>query len=325
MAKDKTIYTCQACGHTSVKWLGRCPGCSQYNSFVEERVAGEKKRGGPVIGAATVPESITSVDSARGGRAARDHRVKTGLKEFDRVLGGGMVLGSAVLIGGDPGIGKSTLVLQAMKSLAAGGEKVLYVSGEESMRQIKLRGERLGALAEGLLAWSETNVEKVAETVKELKPSAVVIDSVQTLYSEDLESAPGSVGQVREVAARLIGTCKTLDIPLFLVGHVTKDGAIAGPKVLEHMVDTVLYFEGESSHIYRILRAVKNRYGSVMEIGVFEMTDGGLREVLNPSEVFLAERPEGATGSSVVPSLEGTRTILVEVQSLVCPSLFGVP
>jgi DNA repair protein RadA/Sms len=325
MAKDKTIYTCQACGHTSVRWLGRCPGCSQFNSFVEERVAGEKKRGGPAVGAATVPESIKSFDSARGARGAREHRVKTGIKELDRVLGGGMVLGSAVLIGGDPGIGKSTLVLQAMKSLAAGGEKVLYVSGEESIRQIKLRGERLGALAEGLLAWSETNVEKVAETVKELKPSAVVIDSVQTLYSEDLESAPGSVGQVREVAARLIGACKTLDIPLFLVGHVTKDGAIAGPKVLEHMVDTVLYFEGESSHIYRILRAVKNRYGSVMEIGVFEMTDGGLREVLNPSEVFLAERPEGATGSSVVPSLEGTRTILVEVQSLVCPSLFGVP
>jgi DNA repair protein RadA/Sms len=229
MAKDKTIYTCQACGHTSIKWLGRCPGCSQYDTFVEERVAGGKKRGGPAVGAATVPESIKSLDSAR---AARDHRVKTGIKELDRVLGGGMVLGSAVLIGGDPGIGKSTLVLQAMKALAAGGEKVLYVSGEESMRQIRLRGERLGALAEGLLAWSETNVEKVAETVKELKPSAVVIDSVQTLYSEDLESAPGSVGQVREVAARLIGTCKTLDIPLFLVGHVTKDGAIAGPKVL---------------------------------------------------------------------------------------------
>lgn len=326
MAKDKTIYTCQQCGHASAKWLGRCPECSEWNTFVEERVVTEKRRGGMAMNSGaqpTPPAPIKSLDDAR------EDRVPTGLGELDRVLGGGMVLGSAVLIGGDPGIGKSTLVLQATSELARrggkGGGKVLYVSGEESMRQIKLRGERLGALTEGLLVWSETNVEKVLAAVKELKPLVVVIDSVQTLYTDDLDSSPGSVGQVREVTGRLIAACKSLDIPLVLVGHVTKDGAIAGPKVLEHMVDTVLYFEGESSHIYRVLRAVKNRYGSVMEIGVFEMTDNGLREVKNPSEVFLAERPEGAPGSSVVPCLEGTRTILVEVQSLVCPSLFGVP
>jgi DNA repair protein RadA/Sms len=319
MGKDKTIYTCQACGYTSPKWLGRCPDCNQWNTFVEERVVGEKKKGVFALSMGTGPASITSLDAAE-----RD-RINTGVGELDRVLGGGMVLGGVVLIGGDPGIGKSTLVLQAMVSLASNGYKVLYVSGEESMRQIKLRGERLGVLPENLLAWSETNVERVVETVKELRPASVVIDSVQTLYTEFLDSSPGSVSQVREVSGRLISTCKGLDIPLFLIGHVTKDGAIAGPKVLEHMVDTVLYFEGESSHIYRILRAVKNRYGSVMEIGVFEMTENGLREILNPSEVFLAERAEGASGSSVVPSLEGTRTILVEIQALVCPSLFGVP
>jgi DNA repair protein RadA/Sms len=319
MAKDKTIYTCQACGYTSPKWLGRCPDCNQWNTIVEERVVNEKRKGVMVLSMGTGPASITSLN------AAEEDRVSSGMGELDRVLGGGMVLGSAVLVGGDPGIGKSTLLLQAMTTLAANGRKVLYVSGEESMRQIRLRGERLGPLTENLLAWSETNVERVVEEVKEARPAVVVIDSVQTLYTDYLDSSPGSVSQVREVAGRLISACKGLDIPLFLVGHVTKDGAIAGPKVLEHMVDTVLYFEGESSHIYRVLRAVKNRYGSVMEIGVFEMTDGGLREVLNPSEVFLAERPLDAAGSSVVPSLEGTRTILVEIQALVCPSLLGVP
>jgi DNA repair protein RadA/Sms len=319
MAKDKTIFTCQACGYTSPKWLGRCPDCSQWNTVIEERVVNEKRKGVVVLNTGTAPAPITSLS------LAEDDRVLTGLGELDRVLGGGMVLGSAVLIGGDPGIGKSTLLLQAMAGLAKKGHKVLYLSGEESMRQIKLRGERLGELPGNLLAWSETNVERVVEAVKEVKPSVLVIDSVQTLYTDYLDSSPGSVSQVREVAGRLISISKGLDMPLFLVGHVTKDGAIAGPKVLEHMVDTVLYFEGESSHIYRILRAVKNRYGSVMEIGVFEMTEAGLSEVLNPSEVFLAERPEGVSGSSVVPSLEGTRTILVEIQSLVCPSLFGVP
>jgi DNA repair protein RadA/Sms len=252
-------------------------------------------------------------------------RLRTGIGEFDRVLGGGAVAGSAVLIGGDPGIGKSTLMLEAMGAVAEGGAKVLYVSGEESARQVRLRGERLGALSEGLFVWSETNVEAIIEVIKKERPRVVVVDSVQTLFTTDLDSSPGSVAQVRESSARLIWAAKALDVPLFLVGHVTKDGSIAGPKVLEHMVDTVLYFEGDGTHMYRVLRAVKNRYGSVMEIGVFEMTEEGLKEVPNPSEVFLAERPEGASGSTVVPCMEGTRPVLVEIQSLVCKSMLGVP
>jgi len=255
---------------------------------------------------------------------AEEDRVSTNISELDRILGGGLVPGSAVLIGGDPGIGKSTLLLQAMGELAK-SRTVLYVTGEESMRQIRLRGERLGALSEGLLVYAETSLERILGAVREINPGVLVIDSVQTICSEALESSPGSVSQVREISAKLISNAKAMDVPVFLVGHVTKDGAIAGPKVLEHMVDTVLYFEGERGHAFRILRAVKNRFGSVMEIGVFEMKEEGLREVTNPSEIFLAERPEGASGSAVVSSLEGTRTILVEVQSLVCPTLFGMP
>ncbi|MDP2689801.1 MAG: DNA repair protein RadA [Deltaproteobacteria bacterium] len=319
MAKARTFFSCQSCGHSSYKWLGRCPECGGWNSFVEEREQAARPRAGLAIGAASAPQPIAALD------VSEEQRVSTGMPELDRVLGGGLVRGSAVLIGGDPGIGKSTLLLQAMGRLAAGGHRVLYVSGEESMRQIRLRGERLGALSDSLLVYSETSVERILETVKETSPSVLVIDSVQTVYSEAFESSPGSVGQVREAAARLISYAKTADVPVFLVGHVTKDGAIAGPKVLEHMVDTVLYFEGERGHPFRILRAVKNRFGSVMEIGVFEMKEAGLAEVANPSEMFLAERPEGASGSAVVSSLEGTRTILVEVQSLVCPTLFGVP
>ncbi len=319
MAKARTFFSCQSCGHSSHKWLGRCPECGGWNSFVEEREQAARPRAGLAIGAASAPQPIAALD------VSEEQRVSTGMPELDRVLGGGLVRGSAVLIGGDPGIGKSTLLLQAMGRLAAGGHRVLYVSGEESMRQIRLRGERLGAVSDSLFVYSETSVERILETVKETSPSVLVIDSVQTVYSEAFESSPGSVGQVREVSARLISYAKTADVPVFLVGHVTKDGAIAGPKVLEHMVDTVLYFEGERGHPFRILRAVKNRFGSVMEIGVFEMKEAGLAEVANPSEIFLAERPEGASGSAVVSSLEGTRTILVEVQSLVCPTLFGVP
>ncbi|MEE9614888.1 MAG: DNA repair protein RadA [Thermodesulfobacteriota bacterium] len=320
MAKARSVYNCQSCGHSSHKWLGRCPECNSWNTFVEERVFQDgKRRGLAAVGSGAVPSPISSLSSAE------EDRLSTGVGELDRVLGGGMVLGSATLIGGDPGIGKSTLLLQAMAGVVAGGRKVLYVSGEESPRQIRLRAGRLGISSENLLVWSETGVERVMETVKATAPAVVVIDSVQTLFTEALESSPGSVSQVREVSFRLIATCKALDIPLFLVGHVTKDGSIAGPRVLEHMVDTVLYFEGDASHVYRVLRAVKNRYGSVMEIGVFEMCEEGLREVLNPSEVFLAERPVGASGSCVVSSLEGTRTILVEVQALVSPALFGVP
>lgn len=319
MAKVKTIYSCQSCGHTSYRWLGKCPDCNGWNTFIEEKVVEEKRSGAVLTSSQSAPLPISKLNMAE------EDRVSTGLPELDRVLGGGLVPGSAVLIGGDPGIGKSTLLLQAMGKFAASGHRVLYVSGEESMRQIRLRGERLGALSEDLLVYSETSLEKILSTIKECSPGVVVIDSVQTVATDELESSPGSVSQVREVSARLISCVKNLEIPLFLVGHVTKDGAIAGPKVLEHMVDTVLYFEGERGHPFRILRAVKNRFGSVMEIGVFEMKESGLEEVSNPSEIFLAERPEGASGSAVVSSLEGTRTILVEVQSLVCPTLFGVP
>jgi len=318
MARTKTIYACQGCGNNSHKWLGKCPDCGGWNTFVEERVAPERKSQGSSIGPSTPPRPISTLNMAE------EDRVSTNISELDRVLGGGLVPGSAVLIGGDPGIGKSTLLLQAMGELAK-SRTVLYVTGEESMRQIRLRGERLGALSEGLLVYAETSLERILGAVREINPGVLVIDSVQTICSEALESSPGSVSQVREISAKLISNAKAMDVPVFLVGHVTKDGAIAGPKVLEHMVDTVLYFEGERGHAFRILRAVKNRFGSVMEIGVFEMKEEGLREVTNPSEIFLAERPEGASGSAVVSSLEGTRTILVEVQSLVCPTLFGVP
>jgi len=252
-------------------------------------------------------------------------RVQTGTGEFDRVLGGGMVPGGAVLIGGEPGIGKSTLILEAMGSFADSGGTVLYITGEESLRQIGMRAARLGVSSERLIVAAETSLERIFEAIKETTPGAIVIDSVQTLYTAESEAAPGSLTQLRETSARLITMAKGLDSTLFLVGHVTKEGFIAGPKALEHMVDTVLYFEGDKDHLYRILRAVKNRFGSIMETGIFEMTETGLKEVLNPSEVFLAERPLGATGSAVVPSLEGTRIVLVEVQSLVCPTAFGVP
>ena len=320
MTRVKSVYLCQSCGHSSHKWLGRCPDCGIWNSFVEEPVVSQGKRGTAAMrGECVTPQPISKLSMADADR------IRTDIGELDRVLGGGMVPGSAVLIGGDPGIGKSTLLLQAMGKFAQAGRRVLYVTGEESMRQIRLRGERLGALSDNLLIYSETSVEKIIEAVEKIKPEAMVIDSVQTVCTMRLESSPGSVSQVREASAELIGCAKRHEIPVFLVGHVTKDGAIAGPKVLEHMVDTVLYFEGERGHAFRILRAVKNRFGSVMEIGVFEMKESGLSEVHNPSEIFLAERPVGASGSAVVSSLEGTRTILVEMQSLVCPTLFGVP
>ncbi len=320
MAKQKTVYTCQSCGHASYRWLGRCPDCGSWDSFLEERVFEQKALGrSHALQTEAVPRPISTLDMAE------EDRVRTNIGEFDRVLGGGMVPGSTVLIGGDPGIGKSTLLLQAMGSLAAAGHKVLYVSGEESLRQIRLRGERLGALSENLLVLAETSLEKVLDILNKNRPGVLVIDSVQTLASAAFESSPGSLSQVKEVAACLISYAKKTDVPVFLVGHVTKDGYIAGPKALEHMVDTVLYFGGERGHQFRVLRAVKNRFGSAMEIGIFEMKEDGLDEVLNPSEIFLAERPEGASGSAVTSSLEGTRTVLVEVQSLVCPTVFGIP
>ncbi|MFZ3072598.1 MAG: DNA repair protein RadA [Thermodesulfobacteriota bacterium] len=319
MAKSKSVFVCQSCGQSAPKWLGRCPGCNGWNTMAEEKLSKAREPVPGHIGSNVPPTGIADVASVG------ESRIKTGMEEFDRVLGGGMVPGGCVLVGGDPGIGKSTLLLQAMGKFSEKGGTVLYVSGEESMRQIKLRGERLGVTNGNLLVWPETSVERITGEIKEIRPSAIVIDSVQTLYCDELESSAGSVSQVRESSFRLIGLAKTLEIPLFLIGHVTKDGSIAGPKVLEHMVDTVLYFEGKSGHVYRMLRAVKNRYGSVMEMGVFEMKGDGLAEVTNPSGVFLAERPEGASGSCVTSCLEGTRTFLVEVQALVSPSVFGMP
>jgi len=320
LKKNKTTFFCRDCGYESPKWLGKCPGCNEWNVFIEEEEAG---RGGDSgYGTLSMNESPLSIDSIE---ADEQERIKTDVLEMDRVLGGGIVEGSAVLVGGDPGIGKSTLLLQMLQKLAEKGRNVLYVSGEESARQIKLRGMRIGADSKNLLVLVETALENILQHLQTLKPDVAVIDSVQTVYSTSLGSAPGSVGQVREISGRLVLFAKKTGIALFLVGHVTKDGAIAGPKVLEHMVDTVLYFEGDSGHAYRIIRGMKNRFGPSNEIGVFEMRDSGLMEVLNPSAFFLSERPDAAAGSVVVPSMEGTRPILVEIQSLVSPSSLGMP
>lgn len=316
--KIMTLYVCQNCGYQSPKWLGKCPDCSAWNSLVEE-VKSKAKGSSPTHPAGAAPVSISDV----AGEA--EERLSCGIAEFDRVLGGGLVTGSVVLIGGDPGIGKSTLLLQVMDHLARSAGPVLYVSGEESARQTRLRGERLGIRAKELLLLAETALETVMAQIDAVAPRAVVIDSIQTMYAPGLESAPGSVSQVRECAGRLMVAAKRSAIPTFIVGHVTKDGSIAGPRVLEHMVDTVLYFEGDRGHAFRILRAVKNRFGSTNEIGVFEMKEGGLCEVRNPSEIFLAERPLGVSGSAVITTIEGSRPLLVELQALVTPSSLGVP
>ncbi len=322
MAKIKTVFACQNCGYQSPKWLGKCPDCGSWNSFVEEQLtpAPERSDHSLTISERDVPpQSILTIATSEEGRT------KTGMGEFDRVLGGGLVVGSVVLIGGDPGIGKSTLLLQALEHLANKGTSVLYVSGEESLRQIKLRSDRIGVSAQKLFVLAENSLERILDEIKKLKPQVVVIDSIQTLFSLQLQSAPGSIGQVRESAGKLMLLSKSTNVSTFLIGHVTKEGAIAGPRVLEHMVDTVLYFEGDRGHPYRILRAVKNRFGSTNEIGVFEMKDGGLEEVANPSELFLAERPINVPGSVVISSLEGSRPILVELQALVSPTSYGMP
>lgn len=319
MKKTKTSYFCQHCGYMSPKWLGKCPSCNGWNCFAEELVSESELGHRAEIAFDGRPTPILEISAQEG------ERMLTGITEIDRVLGGGIVSGSAILIGGEPGIGKSTLMLQVMKNMALSGQKVLYVSGEESAHQIKLRANRIGAQAKDLLVLVEVSLEKILEQIKKVQPAIVVIDSIQTVYSSDLMSAPGSVGQVREASSRLILSAKKNGIPVFLVGHVTKDGSIAGPKVLEHMVDTVLYFEGDSGHAYRIIRSIKNRFGPTNEIGVFEMQDKGLKEVPNPSAFFLAERPQNAPGSVVVASLEGTRPILVEIQALVSQSNLGMP
>jgi DNA repair protein RadA/Sms len=321
MAKTKTHFVCQSCGYQMPKWLGRCPGCQEWNTFVEERIIEEKEPQRDFLGleSSAIPVPLTEITGEE------KERLTIGMGEFDRVLGGGIVLGSLVLVGGDPGIGKSTLLLQAMNQLASSGASVLYVSGEESLQQTKMRANRLGVASAHLFVVSETSLEKILQDIQSLRPSAVVVDSIQAIYSSDLPSTPGSIGQVREASSRLLYLAKHLGIPIFLIGHVTKEGFIAGPKVLEHMVDTVLYIEGEANQAFRILRAVKNRFGSTNEIGVFEMKDSGLVEVANPSEYFLSERVQHASGSVVMPCIEGSRPILIELQALVVPTHFGAP
>ena len=321
--KQKSVYACAECGHSSPKWLGQCPSCHRWNTLHEEVV--EETRGPPRgqarPGAAAKPVALREVV------ASEDERVKTGIGELDRVLGGGVVPGMLTLLGGDPGIGKSTLLLTALDRLAKqlSGRPVLYVTGEESTRQVKLRADRLGVDAANLHLLAETDASRVLQVAAQMEPAVLAVDSIQTQYLPELSSAPGTVTQIREVAARLMGYAKTTETPVFLVGHVTKDGSIAGPRVLEHIVDTVLYFEGGGAHPYRVLRAHKNRFGSASEIGVFEMKTRGLAEVANPSALFLAERPQDAAGSAVTAALSGTRTLLVEVQALVAPTGFGTP
>lgn len=326
MAKaKKSIFFCQNCGHEESKWLGQCPACGEWNSFVEEKIdSGVTK--GVSSGARSVRESVreAKVVPLNSVSADDDARCRTGIRELDRVLGGGIVSGSLVLVGGDPGIGKSTLLLQVCRLLAK-EKKVLYISGEESQAQIKLRANRMGAFSENLFLLCETNLEIIRGVIEKERPELVVIDSIQTMYSEDVSSAPGSVSQVRESTNVFLQLAKGLCVPIFIVGHVTKEGTVAGPRVLEHMVDTVLYFEGDRHASYRILRAVKNRFGSTNEIGVFEMQQTGLAEVENPSEYMLSGRPEHASGSVVACSIEGTRPILIEIQALVCQSSFGMP
>ncbi|UCE52826.1 MAG: DNA repair protein RadA [Desulfobacterales bacterium] len=318
---SKTVFVCQTCGYQTPKWMGKCPDCSTWDSIVEERAASGSLQGSirNLSASRVTPVPIDSIE------LEQEYRLQTEIKEFDRVLGGGLVHGTLVLIGGDPGIGKSTLMLQALYGLANQGHKVLYVSGEESIRQIRIRSKRLSTVSSDMLIVSEVEVDAILAMIASTKPQVLVIDSIQTMFNSDLSSAPGSVSQVREATVRLMLMAKKSGIPTLLVGHVTKDGAIAGPKLLEHMVDTVLYFEGDRNHIFRILRAVKNRFGSTNEIGVFEMKERGLDEVANPSAVFLSERPAGAAGSVVTASMEGTRPILVELQALASSTSFGTP
>ncbi len=330
MAKSRTTaFFCKECGYESAKWSGQCPSCKAWNTFVEEPVVKEKNVKGIVNINAKYHETagVKKVAPVRlsSVTAADTDRIKTDICELDRVLGGGIVEGSLVLVGGDPGIGKSTLLLQMCYNLAKNGNSVLYISGEESLGQIKLRAQRVGEASDNLMVLCETSLDTIENVLENVKPQIVVIDSIQTMYREEVGAAPGSVSQVRETTAVLMQLAKGLNISIFIVGHVTKEGVVAGPRMLEHMVDTVLYFEGDKNAAYRILRSVKNRFGSTNEIGVFEMRQEGLAEVANPSEYMLTGRPEEASGSVVVCLLEGTRPILVEIQALVCDSNFGMP
>lgn len=322
MAKTKTKFVCQECGYETTKWMGRCPSCSQWNTLVEEMetpAAGKGERRSFNENNNQQPQSITKI------AGDQEPRIKTSMEELNRVLGGGIVPGSLVLVGGDPGIGKSTLLLQVSAILAARQKKVLYISGEESIKQTKLRADRLHVTSDTLYVYAETDMDFIEKAIDNIKPDLVIIDSIQTVHQPAVTSAPGSVAQVRESTSAFMRIAKSRNIAIFIVGHVTKQGSIAGPKLLEHMVDSVLYFEGERHHTFRILRAVKNRFGSTNEIGIFEMKEAGLEEVKNPSEIFLEERTNGMAGSVVVASLEGTRPILVEMQALIAPSSFAYP
>lgn len=320
-SKKSTVFFCQNCGFESAKWMGQCPGCREWNTFVEEQVstAALKKNGTQGSTARQKPAVLSEITMEK------EDRISTGMQELDRVLGGGVVAGSLTLVGGDPGIGKSTLLLQVCRNFSDAGAKVLYISGEESLKQIKMRAERIGSFNDNLLLLCETNLSLIEDTIRSQKPQIVIIDSIQTMYSEDVSAAPGSVSQVRESTALFLQLAKGLGVSIFIVGHVTKEGTVAGPRVLEHMVDTVLYFEGDRYASYRILRSVKNRFGSTNEIGVFEMREEGLTEVRNPSEYMLSGRPKDACGCVVACSVEGTRPLMVEMQALVCHSNFGIP
>ncbi|MBR5317404.1 MAG: DNA repair protein RadA [Lachnospiraceae bacterium] len=319
-AKKSTVFFCQECGFESAKWMGQCPGCKAWNSFVEETVTANLVSGKKTSAISSKEPSVLSSVSL-----TKEDRIQIGIDELDRVLGGGIVPGSLSLVGGDPGIGKSTLLLQVCQKLASQGRKVLYVSGEESLKQIKIRAMRIGEFTDSLLLFCETNLGIIEETIRKVSPEVVIIDSIQTMYNENVGAAPGSVSQVRESTGVFLQLAKGLGVSIFIVGHVTKEGTVAGPRVLEHMVDTVLYFEGDRHASYRILRGVKNRFGSTNEIGVFEMRQEGLVEVKNPSEYMLSGKPEGASGSVVACSMEGTRPVLIEIQALVCQSNFGIP
>lgn len=319
LKNKKSVYFCQECGYESSKWMGQCPGCKAWNTFAEEMISVKKSGTSRAAAQLKEPVSINEI------RISEEERQKTDIGELDRVLGGGIVAGSLVLVGGDPGIGKSTLLLQVCRNLSEKGISVLYISGEESLRQIKLRANRIGEFSANMQLLCETNLESIREVIERKNPQMVVIDSIQTMFHEEISSAPGSVSQVRESTNVLMQIAKGKGISIFIVGHVTKEGNVAGPRVLEHMVDTVLYFEGDRHASYRILRAVKNRFGSTNEIGVFEMRSTGLEEVKNPSEFMLNGKPMGTSGSIVACSMEGTRPILVEIQALVCQSNFGIP
>ena len=320
MVKAHSTHVCQQCGYSSPKWLGRCPDCNQWNTFVEEVAAPKAARSRRGVAAVyNPPKPISEIT------IGEHHRRSSGIGEFDRVLGGGIVPGSVVLIGGDPGIGKSTLLTQVASNLSLNSQVALYISGEESPEQIRLRADRMGVVTDKLYLVSETDIEQIEACISSLKPGAVIVDSIQTMYDPSLESAPATVSQVRSCTAVLTRIAKSTKTPIFIVGHVTKEGAIAGPRVLEHMVDTVLYFEGDRHQTYRILRAVKNRFGPTDELGIFEMRDQGLLEVPNPSEILLSERSTAAPGSVVAATIEGTRPLLVEVQALVAPSYFSAP